>query len=114
MAQKHVALPMIGHRQVAEFAIHYGTTARAMDVSREAAAIEEQNHLATQPQGVAHRALQSLAEGVETSTSRSFMTQVDNRHLRQGPFENAAGQTEQGVLATFGVVPAFQRRRRRA
>ena len=43
-----------------------------------------------------------------------LVTHVDQVHLRQRPIQHALRQAQQTVLAAVGVVPAFQRGRRRA
>ncbi len=114
VAQHHVALLVIGQRQVAELAALHEAARRAMDVRREAAAVEQQHHLAAILERLTHRVVQRVAHRAETPLGRSLVAQINDDDIGQRAVEDALRQFEQRVLAALGVVEALQRRRGRA
>ena len=114
MAQQDVALLVVGQAQVAETTRLDMAAPGTVNVRREAAAIEQQHHLAAVLEGVAHRRLQRLAEGGDAALLRPIVTAIDQHHRRQRPIQHALRQGEQGVLAALGVVVTLQRRSGRA
>src|SRR5579884_853265 len=114
MTEQDVALFVVGQCQIAEAARFDVAARRAMHMRREAAAIEKQHHLSALVECRAHRVFQCIADGRRPAPLGRLMTQVNQTHLGQRPFQHALGQTQERILAALGVVPALQRRSRRA
>src|SRR5205823_13154348 len=70
--------------------------------------------LAAVAERIPHGTLKAGTEGMETAARGALVPQVDESDVWQGTFEHAVGQAQERVLATLRVVPAFQRRGRRA
>ena len=100
--------------KVAILARRHVAASRTMDVRREAAPIEQQHHLTALLQRFVHRLFQSGTDRVKQAARFRLVPQIDQAHSRHRPIQDPRRQREQLVVAALGIVPAFQRRRRRA
>ena len=90
---------MEGQRQVAVLAVGDEAAGRAMHVRRKAPAIEQQDHLTTPGEGVAHGVFKRRADRRVGAVRTGFVTHVDDSHRRHRPGLDPARQVEPGVLA---------------
>ena len=82
MAEQDIAGLVERHGQVAMLAHLDAPARRALNDSRIAAAVEQQNHLAAVAQSLMHGTLEPVADGPKPAPGRRLVTQVDQVHLR--------------------------------
>ena len=107
MAEHDVALFVVRQRQVAKAARLDVAARRAMHVRREAAAVEQQHHLAAVLERRSHGVLESVAQRRRPAAPRRLMAQIDQPHLRQGSIEHALRQLQERVLACARHCASF-------
>ena len=113
VADQEPAALVVGQRHVAGVALHdlAALGVRADDEGVEAAAVEQQDHLALVVEGGGHRLAERLAQAAQRGPSRGGGRSARPRHR---PGADALAHRQPGVAAELGVAPGLQRRRGRA
>jgi hypothetical protein len=94
MAKHHIALAMERQSQIAMAARLDVAARRTMDVGGEPTTIQQQNNLATRSECVARGAFQRQTEGVKSTRSRRFVSQIDQPDMGQWAIVNTTRQTQ--------------------
>ena len=94
-------------RQVAELALLDVAARRAVDVRGEAAAVEQQDHLAAVVERLLHRPFQRRAEAVQALVRLAVVPQVDQVHLRQRPVERRGWAASAACTGRAGRCASF-------
>ena len=111
MAHRQAVLPMKRERDITLGTFHRRPARRALDMRRETAAIEQQNHLPPFPQRRLHRLMQWPTDRPARRLAVNLVSQIDRPHRRHRPLQHPPRHLDQLKLAALRPLPTFERGR---